>query len=103
MAVNLDNRNHEDSTEMVELFTLNDQTYSIPKKPKANIALRYLREARTLGEDVAAGNLLEAVLGEEGYTALMDYEDLTMKDLQSIMLIAQKVVMGGIEDAAGND
>lgn len=98
MAINFDELpKSEQSTEMVELFTLNGKTYSIPRKPRINVALKFLDVAKREGQDLAAGFLLEEVIGREGYEALMDYEDLTPEQFQEIVLAAQKVVLGGLE------
>ena len=87
--------------ESIELFTIDDVAYSIPSKPRVNVALKYLRLARTQGQDMAVGWLLEELLGEAGYTALMDYDDLTVEDLTSVAQAAVKVVLGAMEDATG--
>lgn len=98
MTVELKRRDDAEQ-EKVDLFTIDGQTYSIPAKPRANIALKYLRNVRVEGQDFAAGVMLEDLLGEEGYTALMEYDDLTMEDLNAIMMAAQKVLLGAIEDS----
>lgn len=102
MVLNLDDAQKVDETETVPLFVLDGKTYTIPAKPKANITLKYLRNIRTMGEDIAAGELLEGLLGSEGYEALMNHDDLTMDQFQQVMLAAQKHVLGAIEEAQGN-
>lgn len=84
--------------ESVELFSIDGASYSIPKKPRVNLALRYLKMARESGADAASAYLLEQLVGEDAYTALMNYEDLTQETLQAIMVAAQKVTLGGLED-----
>lgn len=85
------------SEERVEIFKLNGESYTIPRKPKVNIALRYLREVRTLGQELAVGKLLEDMLGIEGYNALMEYEELTAEQLQQVILVTTRIVMGSLE------
>lgn len=99
MAINLDEARDEQQgePEMVDLFTLNGKTYQIPKKPKVNVALKFLRNARTSGEALAADVLLEDLLGKEGYEALTGYDDLTQAQLEQVMFIAQKTVLGSLE------
>lgn len=92
----------ENAPATVELFELNGTTYSIPAKPKAHLSVRYLFQVRDLGEDVASANLLASVLGEDGFRALSDYEDLTPDDFKQIMEAVKEVVMGGQENAMGN-
>lgn len=102
MAINFDEMSKDESeTETVELFTLNGKTYSIPNKARINVALRYLDEARNKGQDMAAAYLLETLIGREGYEALMDYDDLTPELFQTVVLAAQKVVLGGLEGPKG--
>lgn len=102
MVLNLDDAQTTTETATVPLFVLDGKTYSIPAKPKANITLKYLKQVRTVGEDVAAGELLEGLLGTDGYEALMNHDDLTMEQFQQVMLAAQQHVLGAIEEAQGN-
>lgn len=98
MVINFDEQPKEVSeTAMVELFTLGGKTYSIPNKPRINVALKYLDHARNQGQDAAAAYLLETLVGREGYEALMDYDDLTQDQFSEVILAAQKVVLGGLE------
>lgn len=80
--------------ERVVLFKLDGEEYTIPRKPKTNVALRYLKMARTGNADAAAGWLLEELLGEEGFEALMNFDDLTQEQLRSVMTLAAEVTMG---------
>lgn len=86
----------------IPLFYLGDTEYRIPEKPEANVALRYLRDARTRGEDIAAANLLIALVGEDAFDALCDYPGLAEEQLEAVMKAAQKHVMGGLEKSRGN-
>lgn len=88
--------------ELVELFTLDGRVFSIPAKPRVSVALRYLWHARQYGEDRAAAELLEALLGAEGFEALVNYDDLTAEQFQAVLDAAQKVTLGALEDAKGN-
>lgn len=98
MAINFDEvPKVEGETEMVELFTLEGKTYTIPNKPRINVALKFLDTAKNSGQDLAAAYLLETLIGREGYEALMDYDDLTADQFQDVVLAAQKVVLGGLE------
>lgn len=98
MAINFDEvPKAEGETETVELFTLAGKTYTIPNKPRINVALKFLDTAKNSGQDLAAAYLLETLIGREGYEALMDYDDLTADQFQDVVLAAQKVVLGGLE------
>lgn len=98
MAINFDTKPSSDKpVEMVELFTLNGHAYEIPNKARMNVALRFLDEARRNGQDQAAAYLIEVLLGREAYEALMNYDDLSPEDFQSIVQAAVKVVLGDLE------
>jgi hypothetical protein len=95
-------RRSSEPVEMVDLFTIDEVTYQIPAKPNVNIALKYLRVLKRQGELVATSGLLEDLLGEEGFEALTNYEDLTEEDFEAVMTAAQKVTMGSLENTLGN-
>jgi len=85
----------------VELFSLDGVSYTIPAKPRVNLALRYLWHAKQYGEDRAAAELLESLLGAEGFEALMNYDDLTGDQFEAIMAAATKYTLGALEDGTG--
>ena len=85
----------------VELFSLDGVSYTIPAKPRVNLALRYLWHAKQYGEDRAAAELLESLLGAEGFEALMNYDDLTGDQFEAIMRVATKYTLGALEDTTG--
>lgn len=87
--------------EMVDLFHLDGVTYQIPAKPRVNVALRYLRTAKRDGETVATSELLEALLGVDGFEALTNYDELTPDQFAQIVAAAQKVTLGALEQHAG--
>ena len=95
------NSTPETEVEKVELFSLNGVSYSIPKKPRVNVALRYLKMAREEGTEAASAFLLESLVGEEAYKALMDFDDLTQETLGQIAEAAQKHTLGGLEAPKG--
>lgn len=101
--LNLDKKKKAtEDVEVIDLFTLDGKTYSIPAKAKANLGLRYLKSVRESGPDLAAGELLEAMIGTEAYDALMNYDDLEPDDLTQVMEAVQKVVLGGVETPSKN-
>lgn len=88
--------------EKVPLFEIDGVEYGMPARIGPNVGLKALRIARTQGSDVAEAWLLEEVLGGEGYEALMNFNALEVEDLEQIMSIVQKHVMGQAERRAGN-
>lgn len=85
----------------VDLFAVNGTTYQISTKPKINTALKYMHLARTQGSDVAVGYMLETLIGADGYQALMEFDDLTQDDLETIIAAASKIMAGAVEDPKG--
>lgn len=88
----------DEGTGEIPIFTIKGKTYSIPKKARVNVALGYLRDVRKHGAEFAAGKLMEAMLGEEAYDALVEYDDLTPEDLAKVMEAVQQVAMGELEE-----
>lgn len=84
------------------LFSIDGVDYTIPARPRPNLALKFMWQTKTLGEDEAGINLLIAMLGEEGFEALSNYEQLTTEQFVQVMTIAQDVAMGALE-AVGKD
>jgi len=97
-----------DAKKRVTIFTIADAEgkkteYTIPAKPRPNIALKYMWTLKTTGNgDTAAAQLLEDMLGEEGYMALMAWDDLEVEQFKNILDICKDVSMGGMEEAMGN-
>lgn len=102
MTVELTTKPVSADVEQIELFSIDGKSYSIPNKPRVNVALRYLKLAREQGVDAAAAYLIESLIGADGYEALMNYEDLTSEELASIVSAAQKATLGGLEAPKGN-
>ncbi len=86
---------------MIDLFEMDGVMHQIPAKPRINLVLRFLFQAKTLGEDMAAANLLESLIGTDGFAALVNYDDLEPDQFQQILAIAQKVSMGELERVMG--
>ncbi|MGW2371659.1 hypothetical protein [Kitasatospora sp. NPDC001683] len=83
--------------ERVPLFYIDDVEYTIPARPRMNIALQYMHLAKDSGDAVAADFLLGSLLGEEGYRALREYDQLTPEQFQQITAIATRQTMGALE------
>ena len=86
--------------ETVHLFTLNETDYYVPLEPPARVSLKYLRMAR---EDAAGaqGWLLEQLLGEDAYTALMEWEGLTTDILVRLLNVVHKLAIDATEGVKG--
>ncbi len=85
----------------IEIFRLGGAVYSIPDRPRVNLALKYLWLAKTRGEEIAGQWMLEELLGADAYQALMDFDDLTDTQFAAIMNRAQQVGLGSLEQGKG--
>lgn len=89
----------EDAPERFPLFTITapdgaETVYDMPRAKHPGIVMQYLREARKYGDEIATGWLLERVLGEKGYTALLEEPDLTFETINAIGRTVVKVLTG---------
>ena len=97
-AINFDEREKkEGDDERIVVFHLNERDYSIPKSPRINLGLKFSLEMKKYGSAVAVAGLLEDMLGEEGFEALMSYDGLTAPDLETITEICSRAAMGKLE------
>lgn len=102
MTVALTTPTDQGPAESVELFSIDGVAYSIPSKPRVNIALKYLWHAKQYGEDRAAAELLEALLGQSGFEALVNYDALSPEEFTAILEAATKHTLGALEEVKGN-
>jgi hypothetical protein len=91
----------ETEKDRVVLFYVDGEPYSIPKKIGRNYGLRYLQTARKQGEALAAQELLEVLIGEDGYQALMDCDGLEDEALEQIMDQLRDGALGAVEEESG--
>lgn len=91
-----------EKVEEVELFSIDGKSYTIPNKPRLNVALKTLKLAREQGEDAAMVYMMEKAIGEEAFEALTEYDDLDPETFAQIIAAAQKVVFGGLEGPKGS-
>jgi len=95
--IRLSTKPPEGADERVTLFYIDEQAYTIPKRPRANIALQYLDRVREEGTEQGAAWLLHNMLGEDAYDALMGYEYLTPEQLSAIVELCQRHTVGKLE------
>jgi hypothetical protein len=73
-----------------------EKIFSIPDKVRPGVAMQYLFIARTMGIGIAESWLGEALLGAEGYQALINFPDLTQEQSDAIISSARAVVFGEV-------
>lgn len=81
----------------VTIAYLDDYALTMPRKVPPHIALKIMRTSRLRGDEVAMGEMLEEVIGEDAYMRLANYKALTDDDLANLMKVVQKVSMGALE------
>jgi hypothetical protein len=87
----------DDEDERIDLFRIDGTVYTMSVRPKANASLKYAWIAREQGLQAAAGYALEALIGAEGYQALMEFDGLTPEALDQIVSAASKIMAGAAE------
>jgi len=88
--------------ERVTLFSIDDEEYTVPKKPGVNVTLKFLNEMRKSGNEMfAALGLLESMLGEDKYNELLDYDELDDETLGQILEQVVKLAMDRVEETTG--
>jgi hypothetical protein len=80
--------------EMEPAFTINGTVFSVPVEVKAQVAIRYMDHCRKKGENWGLSWLLETILGEQAYEALLEFDDLEDEQLIAIAKIVQSKVIG---------
>lgn len=84
------------------LFSIDGEVYGIQQEIPASVALRALDVARRQGEEIMMSWVLEEVLGQKAYQALLDCRTVTPGQLKSIMNVVVDQVMGSLEESRGN-
>lgn len=96
MAIELTSSKKE--YEKVELFSIDGKPYFIEKRPRLALALKLTKMIKAGQQEEAVVLLMEELVGEEGYEALLNYEDLDENVLAQIITAAQQEVFGEKED-----
>lgn len=86
-----------DFDEREPLFYIDEQEYTIPKRPRANLSLQFLDKVKSEGTDYASAWLMEEMLGADAYEALMKLDTLEPEQLDQITTLCQKKVLGKLE------
>lgn len=82
------------------LFTIDDTDYTVWTNPPAGIgitALDILADGRPYSEPRANRFVMAALLGEEGYRALVSYPQLTKQQYAQVSEACSRLAMGAME------
>jgi hypothetical protein len=93
----------EDEAERIDLFRIDGVVYTMSVRPRANVSLKYAWIAREKGMEAAASYALEALIGDDGYQALMNFSGLAPEDLDQIVSAASKIMAGAAEPGEDDD
>lgn len=89
----------------VTLFSVDGKDYTIPAAPDLRIGLQATRVAARAPAHLAEARVLDfvmtAMLGEDGWTALLDCEDITREQFRLITETCQALTVGALEDPKG--
>jgi|SRR5579872_5505107 len=97
----LSSKDKGEDVEMVTLFEIDDVKYEVPQNPSPTVGLRYLHILNDEGEQKAAYFILTKMLSEEGYEALMNYEQLSQDQYDFVLTAAVRIATGKTERPKG--
>jgi len=87
----------------VALFTIDDEEYTVPKKPGFKVVMRYLNVARKTGNDLyAAQQLCEDMLGAEAWERFLDWDDLDDDTMGKVIEKCVSLATASVNETAGN-
>lgn len=81
----------------VTIAYLDDYELTMPAEVPPHVSLKVMRTARKQGDGIAMMQMLEEVLGPEGYDRLANWESLTSDNLAALFQVVQHVAMGALE------
>jgi hypothetical protein len=99
--ISLRSRTDRDAEPRIPCFEIDSVVYTIAAKVATNTALKYAHIGRTQGQDAAVDYMLGVVLGEDGYAALREFDDLEEDDLTAIINGANQIMQGALEAPKG--
>lgn len=83
--------------ERVVIAYLDDYELTMPAEVPPHVGLKIMRTARKLGDQAAMLEMLEEVLGEDGYDRLANWQSLKPENLADLFKVVQSVAMGAME------
>jgi len=76
------------------LFWIDDEEYTIPKKIKPNITMKYFNDVLEKGESYAIAAAMDAVLGTDAMEALAECDAVSDEHMEQIMAVVEKKLVG---------
>lgn len=84
-------------SERVVIAYLDEYALTMPATVPPNVGLKIMRTSRRSGDEAAMMQMLEEVLGAEGYERLENWSALTVDNLIDLFKVVQKVAVGALE------
>lgn len=81
----------------VDLFSIDDETWTVPVKLPPAVGLRYLRTVRDRGADAAAAELLTEAVGADAFDALAECDEMNEDDMSAIIDIVMRISLGSVD------
>ncbi len=83
----------------VTLFSIDDEEFTVPRKPGMGTVMRYLNVARKSGNDLfAAQALVEEMLGEDKWNTFLNWEDLDDEVMGKVIEKCVSIAVSSVED-----
>jgi hypothetical protein len=92
----------DDEIETIHVFSIDGVEYHMPAHPPANIGLRFTDIIGTEGGPAAQAWLFREMLGDDGYEALLECEDITDEQIEKIGEMVGDVALAAAKDKQGN-
>lgn len=87
-----------EAAERIDVFAIDDTTYTIPKEIDASALLRFLDDSAQVGENAAMANLMRELISDDGYEALLNFKGLKPKQLKELLDSVEEYAMGQMDD-----
>lgn len=99
-VLELKSKKDKDTTR-VTLFTIDDEPYTVPKKPSFKIVMRYLNVARKSGNDLfAAQQLCEDMLGSEAWEKFLEWDDMDDETMGKVIERCVNLATASVNETA---
>lgn len=90
----------DSEVEMLHVFTIDGKKYYMPTEVPFSVSVKAMRVFAERGETAALDFQLHALLGDEGYNALLNFDDLQADDFKRIIELADQIVTASTKGKA---
>jgi hypothetical protein len=98
----LEFKSKKEKKDRVVLFKIDDEEFTVPKKPGMGTVMRYLNVARKTGNDLfAAQALVEELLGAEAWDKFLNWEDLADEIMGAVIEKCVNLAVASVEAQKG--